>query len=188
MLRLKLQLSDVCLTYIDNLSEKESKTVSADLILRGVPEFLGVLDIGFGPQSDAKDTSSETIPKRKSPKRMQPAVLSKKPIPKNKTMTGTSPVSAENMLSLADNPAAFINVSQNMISGQKSFNCAVCGQTASLDSSIKRHIKEKHMPSSVIFKCQFCEHSCNRKSDLKKHYLRKRHSLTEQQATAMLLA
>ena len=70
-------------------------------------------------------------------------------------------------------------------SKEKAFQCSFCMYQSALIQNVKRHIELKHLPSSVVFKCQTCGKDFKMKADLKKHYI-KIHSMPEPAARAML--
>ena len=71
-------------------------------------------------------------------------------------------------------------------SNKKMYQCSFCAFQATVKSRAKRHIELKHLPSSVVFKCQTCSKDFKMKAHLKKHYI-KIHSMPERAAQAMIL-
>ena len=79
---------------------------------------------------------------------------------------------------------ALVNVNQNLTTGEKSFQCSLCGYS-STDSkrNVVRHIDSKHLGTS--FTCKTCGASASQKYGLKKHYVTK-HGLSEDAARVMV--
>lgn len=61
---------------------------------------------------------------------------------------------------------------QKIHTGQKSYACKVCGKEFTDRSSGIRHEKSHVEESKPLFRCNFCENSFSRKSQLKKHKLK----------------
>ena len=70
-------------------------------------------------------------------------------------------------------------------SNEKAFQCSFCMYQSNRVSNVTRHLEYKHLPSSVIFKCQTCGKDFKLKTDLKRHYI-KNHALSEPAAQAMI--
>ena len=82
---------------------------------------------------------------------------------------------------------SFISINQNLTTGEKVFQCNSCGLSTPLRTSIKRHVENKHMTSSKVFRCRTCNDvTFNVKSNLKRHYMTK-HDMPEPAAAGMLM-
>ena len=95
----------------------------------------------------------------------------------NKAPVISAPISQYNIDS-------FVSISQNMKTGEKTFQCSFCGNFYH-PNSINRHIRNSHMPSATVFKCQTCDFTGKEKWNLKKHYMNK-HKMPEAAALGML--
>ena len=82
--------------------------------------------------------------------------------------------------------SSMMTVMQNMSTNEKSYRCSFCGEEIKTQSSMKRHIETKHLPSPD-FKCLNCDYSCKQKNNLKRHYMTK-HGMPEPAAQGMMLA
>ena len=82
------------------------------------------------------------------------------------------------------NPDALITTSQNMSTGEKTFECSLCGYR-STDSkrNVSRHIDAKHLGTK--FTCKTCGATAAVKYDMKKHYVTK-HGLSKEAAEVMV--
>ena len=82
--------------------------------------------------------------------------------------------------------SSMMTVMQNMSTNEKSYKCSFCGEENKAQSSMKRHIEIKHLPSPD-FKCLNCGYSSKLKNNLKRHYMTK-HGMPAPAAQGMLLA
>ena len=178
----------MCSKLLKELSDKENETIAAEIFLKGGTNFLGSLGIIFDSKLTTKNADLDNVSSIKrinsSPKRKMPPVhlnAAKKP---NQSSIPASPA-GEDLLTTKTDPESLVNITQNLTTGQKSFQCGLCGHTASQKGNLKRHIEEKHLPKSTVFKCTICGSIANRKYNLKSHYVTK-HSMTDYQAKAML--
>ncbi|KAH3897460.1 hypothetical protein DPMN_021648 [Dreissena polymorpha] len=60
--------------------------------------------------------------------------------------------------------------SHTNVSGGKTFKCLVCSQTMPRKNSMSRHILT-HLQTKP-YQCNICDHRCNRRDALRKHYKR----------------
>ena len=59
----------------------------------------------------------------------------------------------------------------NPATNKKTFQCSFCLYNSGIQiGNMKRHIEQKHLPQSVVFKCLKCDGSFKNKETLKNHY------------------
>ena len=108
----------------------------------------------------------------------------------NKNSQGTKqpPATLNNVATSVPKPSmdSFISVSQNLTTGEKTFQCTFCGVSMGSKGNMKRHVETTHIPSATVYKCQTCGATAKEKSNMKKHYMNK-HKMPEAAARGMLL-
>ena len=190
MFSFKLHLFESCIATIQDFVIANSVPILVDLILPARHENIGNLEMIFVDSANRSNISqhflakkSVSLPKRK----MQSNYLLTPNKPKMMTIIASSAnmQSADGLLTTKANPEALINITQNLTTGDKSFQCSMCGYVSNQKGTVKRHIDLKHLPKTAVFKCQLCEYTASLRFYLKNHYTGK-HALPEQAAKAML--
>ena len=160
----------------------------ADIILCDEHKKVGTIEILFDPSLDNSVFNPETPPIKTAPKRKSQSCNFVLPMKQPKIFAPNiinSPT-ADTVLSSKANPEALVNITQNLTTGEKSFQCSMCGFSSSRKDTTKRHIELKHLPKTTVLKCQLCDYTASLKFQMKRHYTGK-HSLPEQAANGMLM-
>ena len=172
-----------------NSTEKHLSTfgnfVNGDINLEGTSERIGKMQMRIDSSNAVSDLkASPTL--QQAVKRKQ-HVAPKLPRKESKAaeMDSKSALNPSLIRKASVDVDSMLNISKNVKSGEKIFQCSFCGYSSAFRQSAKRHIQLKHLPKNEVFKCQLCEHCCNLKFNLKLHYTSK-HSLPEIAAKAML--
>ena len=197
MFTFRLNIAESCCESIEKLFPNNFETLCADIWLPQIDEKIGTLETFFNSSSVIKSNHDfsqflmgKTVNKQLS-KRKQPPNLSIVPKKfRNIAKVTPSPVVASAvdgslLATTAPSAEAFISISQNLTTGEKSFQCSMCGHNSGQKGTVKRHIELKHLPKTTVLKCQLCDYSASLRFQLKSHYTG-RHSLPEQAAKAML--
>ena len=185
MFSFTLQLAESCLQEIIKLS---SGAVYFDLFM---PEFsakmgnlAAIFDSSLLPEQPEFVHSKNGSMKRRATsifdgKKKQKTIQSKQ-----EPVDGS--LYNESILVNKVSPESLIQITQNLTTGDKNFQCSMCGYSSNQKSATKRHIELKHLPKTSVFKCQLCDVTANLRHNLKVHYTNK-HSLPDQAARAMLM-
>ena len=190
MFSFKLHLFESCVATIQDCVIANSVPFLVDLILPASHEKTGNLEMIFVDSADQSNNSpnflakkSVSLPKRKMQSNYH--VTPSKPKMMTTNASSENMQSSDDLLTTKANPEALINITQNLTTGDKSFQCSMCGYVSNQKGTVKRHIDLKHLPKTVVFKCQLCEYTASLRFYLKNHYTGK-HALPEQAAKAML--
>ena len=194
MFKINLKMSESCWESIEQFHTTKLDTLLAEIWSSKRGEKIGVMEAFYDSSSENSPGFSPTqlnsLSVNQSPKRKKTfagPVIQKKP--KSKPACLQLPVdnskSNGNFTTIKPSAEALISITQNLTTGEKSYQCTICGQTSSAKGNVKRHIELKHLPKTTVLKCQLCEYTANLKFSLKSHYTGK-HSLPEQAAKAMI--
>ena len=199
MLSVKVHLLDSCLQLIEGTSN-HLNTILADIFFPAVEEKIGQLELSVDSQIHVPnspvwpvpnvDNSFTTSPyneilKRKPPSNQKLATPKKPKVVPQPINRVTGPEIPDSLVLNKASPDSLINITPNLTTGLKSFQCSICNYVTGQKGTAKRHIELKHLPKDTVFKCQLCDYVAHLKFNLKGHYVSK-HSLPEQAAKAML--
>ena len=195
MLSVKVHLLDSCLQLIEGASN-HLNTILADISFPAIGDKIGQLELNVDSQMNVPISPVWPVPNvgnshyneiiRRKPPSNQKSAAPKKPKvvpqPVNKV---TGPEIPDSLVLNKASPDSLINITQNLTTGLKSFQCSICNYVTGQKGTAKRHIELKHLPKDTVFRCQLCDYVAHLKFNLKGHYVSK-HSLPEQAAKAML--
>ena len=184
MLSFKIHLLESCIATIQDAFAAKQFPRFADIMLSASLEKIGNLEMIFDDSADPGNGGLQKFfaKKKSAPKRQ---MQSNSLVPPRKSKMVEPIQACDNVISTKVSPEALVNVTQNLTTGEKNFQCSLCGYVSNQKSAVKRHIELKHLPKTVVFNCQLCEYTASLRFHLKSHYTGK-HNLPAQAAKAML--
>ena len=166
-----------------NIFEDTMAMCSAEGVVTKITHLYSDTLVGYLTFSKVANLITSNVHQpRKRPVNVKEPVL-KKPRP-----SGGAPAVVPSLVSPIGGKrdvTSLINTITKPESLEKSFQCSFCMYQSIRIGDVKRHIELKHLPSSVVFKCQTCGKDFKLKPDLKRHYM-KVHNLAEPAAQAMI--
>lgn len=175
------------LDALEQTTLNEPKTLYADICLPETFKKLGNMSISYSTEETlAKSHEMEVkspVKRKQVPKLTQ--LNSKKLNPTSSSKPQLSPAPDHNLLLTQVKPESLINITQNLTTGEKTFQCSMCGYTSNQKGAVKRHIELKHVPKQSVYKCQICDYTSKLRFPLKTHYTTK-HSMPEEAAKKMM--
>ena len=182
MYAFKLHILESCLGPLENISSVHS--VLGDLFTPQSLQKIGSLEVSRDTKTDFQGIKSKNSTKRKQ-SFTGTGFLGKKRNQVQQPIIRPEKQSDDSILMNKVTPESLINITQSLSTGERSFQCSMCGYVSNQKSAAKRHIELKHLPKTMAFRCQMCEYATSLRFCLKGHYTGK-HNMPEGAAKRMM--
>ena len=188
MYAFKLHILESCLGQLEDISSVHS--VLGELFTPQSLQKIGSLEISCNTKTDfLEDCNFQGIKSKNRTKRKQSftgtGFLGKKRNQVQQPVIEPGKQSDDSILMNKVTPESLINISQSLSTGERSFQCSMCGYVSNQKGAAKRHIELKHLPKTMAFRCQMCEYTTSLRFHLKGHYTGK-HNMPEGAAKKMM--